>query len=178
MIRIRAMLSSVVTVAMLVTGFGAATVSMAQEDANAPAEPLSEECKAFAADPGADVGDIMRAGCKPTIGQMAALMDNPLGNVAMLFTQADWYVKKDPVSGREDMQGNYMGIAQFPKKLTDNWNLINRVIWNVGSVPLDEEANNLLGATPGDGQLIPPTDGLVGTGEIVRCVECLGMVWT
>ncbi len=116
--RVKAMLSVALTVAMLATGLGAATVSLAQEDADTPGEPLSEECKAFAEDPDANVGDIIRAGCKPSIGQMAALMDNPLGNVAMLFTQVDFYVKKEPISGREDMQLNYMGIAQFPKKLT------------------------------------------------------------
>ena len=160
--RARAMINGALTVAMLATGLGAATVSLAQEGAGIPGEPLSEECKAFAADPDANVGDIMRAGCKPSLGQMSALMDNPLGNVAMLFTQFDFYVKKDPVTGREDTQYNYMGIAQFPKKLGKNWNLINRVVWNVGSVPLDDAANNFLGATPGEGHLLPPTDGSPG----------------
>jgi len=159
---LQVMLRGTLMVAMLASSFGAVTVTLAQESDEAPGEPPSAECQAFAADPDADVGDIMRAGCKPTLGQMAALMDNPLGNVAMLFTQFDWYVKKDPVTGREDMQGNYMGIAQFPKKLGKNWNLINRVIWNVGSVPLDDAANNLLGATPGEGHLLPPTDGSPG----------------
>ena len=102
--RVKAMLNGALTVAMLATGLGATTVSLAQEDADTPGEPLSEECKAFAADPNADVGDIIRAGCKPSIGQMAALMDNPLGNVAMLFTQLDFYVKKEPITGREDTQ--------------------------------------------------------------------------
>ena len=111
------------------------SIPVLAQDAGEPSdEPLSEECQAFAADPNADVGDIIRAGCKPTVGQMSALMDNPLGNVAMLFTQLDFYVKREPITGREDTQYNYMGIAQFPKKLTKNWNLINRVIWNVGSV--------------------------------------------
>jgi hypothetical protein len=140
---------------MLVFGIGAATVSVAQENGEAPGEPMSEECKAFAADRDADVGDIIRAGCKPTVGQMSALMDNPLGNVAMLFTQVDWYVKKDPSSGREDTQVNYMGIAQFPKKLGKNWNLINRVIWNVGSVPLDLPSDSGFGTAPGEGQILP-----------------------
>jgi len=125
----------------------------------ASAEPLSEECKAFAADPDADVGEIIKAGCKPTVGQMSALMDNPLGNVAMLFTQVDTYVKKDPASGREDTQHNYMGIAQFPKKLNKNWNLINRVIWNVGSVPLDLNADSGYGSVP-PGDITPPPEDL------------------
>jgi hypothetical protein len=45
----------------------------------------SPKCLAFASDPDADLGEVLRAGCKPTLGQMSALMDNPLGNVAMLF---------------------------------------------------------------------------------------------
>jgi hypothetical protein len=125
----------------------------AQESAEGSAEPPSAECQAFAADPDADVGEIIRAGCQPTIAQMSALMDNPLGNVAMLFTQFDFYVKREPVTGREDTQYNYMGIAQFPKKLTKNWNLINRVIWNVGSVPLDLDANSGFGSGPGEGPI-------------------------
>jgi hypothetical protein len=131
------------------------TPARAQDGPDGSEEPLSEECKAFQADPDADVGDIIRAGCQPTIAQMSALMDNPLGNVAMLFTQADFYVKRDPSTGREDTQYNYMGIAQFPKKLTKNWNLINRVIWNVGSVPLDLPSDSGFGSTPGDGRILP-----------------------
>jgi hypothetical protein len=132
----------------------------AQESAEGSAEPPSAECQAFAADPDADVGEIIRAGCQPTIAQMSALMDNPLGNVAMLFTQFDFYVKREPVTGREDTQYNYMGIAQFPKKLTKNWNLINRVIWNVGSVPLDLDANSGFGSGPGEGPILTPPENL------------------
>lgn len=47
-------------------------------------EALSPECAEFAKDSEADVGDVIRAGCQPTLAQMSALMDNPLGNVAML----------------------------------------------------------------------------------------------
>lgn len=163
---LRLMLSGTLTAAMLAIGFGASNMSLAQEADETPAEPLSEECKAFAADPNADVGDIMRAGCKPSIGQMAALMDNPLGNVAMLFTQFDTYVKKEPISGREDTQYNYMGIAQFPKKLNDNWNLINRIIWNVSSVPLDFDSEDSgFGAGPGDGTTLPPPEDFPPGGQ-------------
>ncbi len=156
---VKAMLAGALTVIMLATGLGVATVSLAQEADEAPGEPPSPECQAFAADPNADVGDVLRAGCRPTVEQMSALMDNPLGNVAMLFTQVDWMVKNEPNSGREDMQINYMGIAQFPKKLNDNWNLINRVVWNVVSVPLDLDNDSGFGSSPGDGGILPPPDG-------------------
>ena len=156
---VKVMLSGALTVAMLATGFGAATVSLAQEADETSGGPPSPECQAFAADPDADVGDILRAGCKPSVGQMSALMDNPLGNVAMLFTQYDWSIKKEPITGREDMQGNYMGILQFPKKLGPNWNLINRVIWNVGSLPLDLDATSGFGSVP-PGEITPPPEDL------------------
>ena len=122
-------------------------------------EPVDPKCAAFAADPAADVGDILRAGCQPTLAQMSALMDNPLGNVAMLFTQFDIYVKKEPISKREDTQYNYMGIFQFPKPVSEKWNLISRVIWNVGSVPLDQDRiDDGFGSVP-PGELLPPPDG-------------------
>jgi len=69
---------------------------------------------------------------------MSKLMDNPLGNVAMLFTQFDIYQLKDPNTGRTEEKYNYMGIAQFPKGLGDDWNLINRIVWNVPSMPIDQ----------------------------------------
>ena len=101
-------------------------------------EPQSEQCLAFAADINADLGEVIRAGCEPTLAQMSALMDNPLGNVAMLFTQFDLYRMENQSNGKEANQGLYTGIFQFPKRLNDDWNLINRVIWTVPSVPLDQ----------------------------------------
>ena len=47
--------------------------------AGAGAEPpdgLSAECLAFRADIDANIGDIMRAGCEPTLAQMSKLMDS------------------------------------------------------------------------------------------------------
>ncbi len=81
---------------------------------------------------------MIRAGCKPSLGQMSKLMDNPLGNVAMLFTQYDHYNMKTPVNFEEANYGVYTGIAQFPKRLNDDWNLISRVVWTVPSQPLDQ----------------------------------------
>ena len=98
-----------------------------EEEADLPAETeVSEECLKFAADIDADLGEVLKAGCEPTLAQMSALMDNPLGNVAMLFTQFDYYKMQDPESDNTAYKGVYTGIAQFPKKLNDDWNLINR----------------------------------------------------
>jgi hypothetical protein len=122
----------------------------------------SGECAAFAADPDADVGDIVRAGCKPTTAQMSKLMDNPLGNVAMLWNQFDYIRLKNPANDETAYKGNYMGIAQFPKGLGKDWNLINRVIWNVPSMPLDQgkidRADQLYASALG-GAVLPPGTG-------------------
>jgi hypothetical protein len=98
-----------------------------------------EVCAAFRADVDADLGEVLKAGCEPTLAQMSALMDNPIGNVAMLFNQYDAYNIKEPDGGLDEFQHNYMLLAQFPKKLTPKWNLINRVVLNYTSVPLDQD---------------------------------------
>ncbi len=119
----------------------------------------SEQCIKFANDPNADLGAVMRAGCKPTLAQMSALMDNPLGNVAMLFSQFDLYRLENQTNGKEADLGVYTGILQFPKKLNENWNLISRVIWTVPSIPLDQDKidNFDIGVGPGGG--IRPPEG-------------------
>jgi hypothetical protein len=113
---------------------------MAQTDTNAVDEDqsLSPECMEWRKDPDADIGVMLRAGCQPTIGQMSALMDNPLGNVAMLFFQFDISKLENPTFDESDWKYNYMGIAQFPKGLGKNWNIINRIVWNVPSMPVDQ----------------------------------------
>lgn len=99
----------------------------------------SEECRSFANQPDADLGDVLKAGCEPTLAQMSKLMDNPVGNVAMLFTQYDSYHLENDANGETGIQGVYMGIAQFPKKLNENWSLINRIVWTVPSLPIDQD---------------------------------------
>ena len=101
-------------------------------------ESLTPECMEWRKDPDADIGVMLRAGCQPTIGQMSALMDNPLGNVAMLFFQFDISKLENPTFDESDWKYNYMGIAQFPKGLGKNWNIINRIVWNVPSMPVDQ----------------------------------------
>ncbi len=140
----------------------ALAVHAAEEEAS---EPDSAECLAFKADPDADLGDVLRAGCQPTLSQMSALMDNPLGNVAMLFTQYDSYLIRNDATGDEEVQGNLMGILQFPKGISTNWNLINRIVFNIPSVPLDQDDLDDLGSDMGGtvpGHINPgPTPSLV-----------------
>lgn len=112
---------------------------------------LSAECQKFAEDVDADLGEVLNAGCEPTLAQMSALMDNPLGNVAMLFNQYDQYfLENESVGSSTELQGNYMALLQFPKKLNKDWNLINRVVLNVSSVPLDQDKiDDFVAGNPG-----------------------------
>lgn len=143
-------------------------IILAQEGASGAGEGAakSEVCLKFAADIDADLGDVIRAGCKPTLAQMSALMDNPLGNVAMLFTQFDFYKLKNDVNGIEKNQGVYTGIFQFPKKLNDDWNLINRVIWTVPSVPIDQDKVDALSTA----SFSPGTPGAPGSGSLIDVI--------
>jgi hypothetical protein len=50
-------------------------------ESSAESGGLSERCLALRDDIDADLGEVMRAGCEPTLAQMSALMDNPIGNV-------------------------------------------------------------------------------------------------
>ncbi len=133
----------------------------AEKEPEGEEKSLSPECMEFAKNPNADVGDIMRAGCEPTTAQMSALMDNPLGNVAMLFTQFDVYQMENPATDEDAIKGVYMGIAQFPKGLGKNWNLINRMVWPVPSMPLDQgKIDDAGGGDYGEapGATLPPVD--------------------
>ena len=126
------------------------------------AEPLSPECEKFANDPHADLGDVLRAGCQPSLEQMSRLMDNPLGNVAMWINQYDGFVlENEEFRGNQRLQHSYMGILQFPKGISENWNIINRVVYQFTSAPVDQrKVDNLFDGDFGDyrGQPLPPSE--------------------
>ncbi len=132
-------------------------------------QELSPECIRMQQDLDADLSEQHAAGCPPSLAQMAKLMDNPLGNVAMLFTQVDFYkMTNENVTDQSENKTVYTGIAQFPKKLTPNWNLINRVVWTVPSMPLDQDKIDAAAGGPDQqfgefqGQnTLPPTGDLL-----------------
>jgi len=146
--------------------FDQSIVLAAAQEAKGESAAEPEQCLKFAADPDADLGDVIRAGCKPSLGQMSALMDNPLGNVAMLFSQYDFYRLKNDANGIEKDQHVYTGIFQFPKKLNDDWNLINRIIWTVPSVPVSQEKVNSLAS----GGFTGGTPGAPGSGPLIDAI--------
>ena len=87
---------------------------------------------------------------------MSALMDNPVGNVAMWWNQVDYYGLENAKFNKSDHKTNYMGIIQWPQALNSNWNLINRVVYNVTRSPIDQNKVDDLGST--QGALLPPSN--------------------
>jgi hypothetical protein len=68
---------------------------------------------------------------------------------------------KEPNTGKREDKYNYMGIAQFPKGIGENWNLINRIVWNVPSMPLsqskiDQAADRAAQYGEFQGNTVPP----------------------
>ena len=129
---------------------------------------MSAECIAFRADVDANIGDIMRAGCEPTLGQMSKLMDNPIGNVAMFINQVDVFdLTNDEISkSRDETQVSYMGVIQIPTSISENWSIIHRAVYSVPSFPMSQnKIDNAGGFTPpsqppgGGGPGQPPASG-------------------
>ena len=120
---------------------------LAQKDKAKPA--LSEKCRKLRGDADADLGVVLRAGCKPTLGQMSKLMDNPLGNIVMDFNQIDFSKFRSDRFGKEANVTTYSNILQFPKGISKDWNLINRVVLTVPSLPIEQSAVDSFSGGPG-----------------------------
>jgi hypothetical protein len=87
-----------------------AAASAKDEEGEADA-PMSPQCAELARNADADLGAVLKAGCEPTLAQMSALMDNPLGNVAMWINQYDFYKMENAANGKTADKHNYMGIV-------------------------------------------------------------------
>ena len=119
--------------------------------------PVSAQCAEFARDVDADLGAVLKASCEPTLAQMSALMDNPRGNVARGINQDVVDKLENAANGKTADKHNYMGIVQFPKGLNEDWNLINRIVYNVPSMPIDSDKFDNFGSVPGGGGgALPP----------------------
>ncbi len=158
----RAIVRTTALMAFIILGLltGGAAPVLAQDEGGS--EGLSKECIALRQDEFANVGTVLAAGCEPTTGQMSRLMDNPLGNVAMWINQLDILPLTNDQNNRSaEIQTNYMGILQFPYGVTEDWNIINRIVYNIPSSPLDQDRVDMLGGfppsqRPGGGPTLPP----------------------
>lgn len=153
-----------ITLSLVAITVMGAHISYAAGETQASGETeLTAECIRMQRNLDADLAKQHEMGCPPSLAQMSKLMDNPIGNVAMLFTQFDFYnMTNENVTDQEKTKSQYMGIAQFPKGLGKNWNLINRIVWTVPSMPLDQDKIDAAGGGAygaSQGATLPPADG-------------------
>lgn len=86
-----------------------------------------ETCHRLQQDFDIDLKQVVKAGCEPSSEQIAKLMDNPVGNLVLLFNQFDYSALKGPHSNGTRYLGKYSFMPTFPISIGDDWNLINRL---------------------------------------------------
>src|SRR5471032_3009028 len=120
----------------------------------APAKPVAqgdpETCHRLQQDFDIDLKKVVQAGCDPSTEQIAKLMDNPVGNLVLLFNQYDYTALKGPNSNGTRMLGKYSFMPTFPISLGEDWNLINRLPMSYVSAPVNQKAGNLIGMGPNE----------------------------
>ena len=76
-----------------------------------PAQPATkgdpETCHRLQQDFDIDLKKVVAAGCEPSTEQISKLMDNPVGNLVLLFNQFDYTALKGPHSNGTRMLGKY-----------------------------------------------------------------------
>lgn len=121
---------------------------------SAPAQPVAkgdpETCHRLQQDFDIDLKKVVAAGCDPSTEQIAKLMDNPVGNLVLLFNQYDYTALKGPNSNGTRMLGKYSFMPTFPISLGEDWNLINRLPISYVSAPVNHKAGNLIGMGPNE----------------------------
>lgn len=80
-----------------------------------------------------------------TLAAISAAMDNPVGELIILQNQIDYYFIDMPGIGHKDEAFSYKLIPTFPISISENWNLVNRFIFQYNSVPVNKEAGDLIG---------------------------------
>ena len=101
---------------------------------------VSEKCVQLTKDATTDLKEVIAAGCKPSQAQISKLMDNPVGNLAMIVMQEDYTLIKGPHSNGYREVSRSQIIPTFPLALGQNWTLVNRVSIPYVGAPLN---NNL-----------------------------------
>lgn len=61
-----------------------------------------------------DLKEVVKAGCEPSTEQISKLMDNPVGNLVLLFNQFDYTALKGPHSNGTRYLGKYSFMPTLP----------------------------------------------------------------
>lgn len=132
------------------------------------------DCAALEQDLFIDLKVVVKAGCTPSAAQIAKLLDNPVGNFVALTVQYDYVQVAGPRLGDSKSLHKLQLTPTFPISLGSDWNLINRVVLPVYSVPINERFGDCIGVAPGSITTCPgfpealadPFDPTVGLSDI------------
>ncbi|WP_249674011.1 transporter [Pseudomonas abieticivorans] len=114
----------------------------------APANADPERCHQLQNNFDIDLKEVVKAGCQPSTEQISKLMDNPVGNLVLLFNQFDYTALKGPHSNGTRYLGKYSFMPTFPISIGEDWNLINRIPISYVSAPVNRKAGDLIGMSP------------------------------
>ena len=113
-------------------------------------EAVSDKCRELTSRIDIDLKEVVKAGCQPSQAQIAKMMDNPVGSLVFVANQFYWTQLKGPhIDGSLDAYP-YKLIPTFPIPIGESWNLINRPVFSVMSVPFKKEVGNLIGMGPSE----------------------------
>jgi len=138
----------------------------------APAKPA--HCVALEQDLFIDLKEVVKAGCTPSPAQLSKLLENPVANFVSLPLQYDYItLEGGHISETKAMQRLQI-IPTFPISLGSNWNLINRVVFPLLSVPFNKGFGDCIGTSASEilscpslpGALENPFERTSGFGDI------------
>jgi len=137
----RGLMIAVVEVAVALAG----TWAHAQE--TSPKEPA--DCVKLQQDFFIDLKEVVKAGCTPSEAQIRRLLDNPVGNFVAIPLQYDYVQLGGPEVDDTKVMHRLQITPTFPLSLGSDWNLINRVVLPVLSLPINEGFGDCIGLEPG-----------------------------
>jgi hypothetical protein len=94
--------------------------------------------------------------------EVARMLDNPLGNLWIIFMENDLYRYRGDPSRGSDWVNATLFQPVLPIALTDDWNLITRPILPLMSAPKFEVDPRFFGDCPGNCNTRPPASALGG----------------
>jgi hypothetical protein len=122
-----------------------------------------------------DLKEVVKAGCTPSQAQISKLIENPVGNFVSLPFQYDYITVKGPNVGDSKAIQRLLITPTFPIGISHDWNLVNRIVFPLLSVPFNRGFGECLGMAPGgflscpslSGALQEPFEQTSGFGDIV-----------
>jgi len=129
----------------------AETISADSGKDNRQSQPaVSDKCRELTSRLDIDLKEVVQAGCQPSQAQISKLMDNPVGNLVVVANQFNWTQLKGPnFKGSKDVYV-YKLTPTFPIPIGESWNLINRPVFSVPSVPVKRKVGKLIGMSAGE----------------------------